>query len=532
MFSREPVFQSGDPVRIWQKFCGFLDLSLQEFMEIQEGLLMEQIELVVDSPLGKKIMNGQKPRSLAEFRRLVPLTTYEEYASYIGDCQEDALAITPEEWVRTSGRGGQFKWVPYSKRALEKFADATLTDIILAVTDQKGEVKIREGSRFLFIPAPRPYFSGICGWLFTERYGLRVIPPPELSERLSFQERIATGFKMALRSGLDYIGAVGTVLVKTGERFAERSQGMSLSPSLLHPLVLFRLLRALLRSKMQRRAMLPKDLWPIKGLGCGGTDADILREKLEYFWGKIPHETYVSTEGGVMGMQSWVKKGLMFYPYLNFFEFIPEEEWLKTQENNEYQPATVLLDEVEVGKIYEVVITNFYGMPLLRYRLGDLVKIIASEEKETGIKLPQFTFHSRADGLIDLYSIVRLDEKTVWQALANTNVSYEEWLARKEYEEDWPVLHLYIEPKQDIKADVLQHLFHEHLRAISPLYEEVIGEAETNPLRVTLLPRGSFQRYYEEKQKAGADLGHLKPPHMCASDAVIADLLRCGGGAN
>ncbi len=172
MFSREPVFQSGDPVRIWQKFCGFLDLSLQEFMDIQEVLLMEQIELVADSSLGKKIMNGHKPGNVEEFRRLVPLTTYEDYAPYIGDCQEDALAIKPKLWAHTSGRGGQFKWAPYTEQALERLGDAALSELILAAANQKGEVRIREGSPFLCVLAPPTihfgyHFLVICGAVWT-----------------------------------------------------------------------------------------------------------------------------------------------------------------------------------------------------------------------------------------------------------------------------------------------------------------------------------------------------------------------------
>ena len=30
---------------IWQRYCNFLDMNLNEFMEIQNQLLMEQIEL-------------------------------------------------------------------------------------------------------------------------------------------------------------------------------------------------------------------------------------------------------------------------------------------------------------------------------------------------------------------------------------------------------------------------------------------------------------------------------------------------------
>ncbi|MCJ7654030.1 MAG: hypothetical protein MUO97_01810 [Dehalococcoidia bacterium] len=51
MITKDELFKTGDKERIWQKYCGFLDLSLTEFMEIQEQLLMEQIDLVYDSPL-------------------------------------------------------------------------------------------------------------------------------------------------------------------------------------------------------------------------------------------------------------------------------------------------------------------------------------------------------------------------------------------------------------------------------------------------------------------------------------------------
>jgi len=106
MLSEDKFFQTDDKQTIWQRYCGFLDLSLDEFMRIQELLLLEEIELVADSPLGRRIMNNKQPTSVAEFRRIVPLTTYKDYAPYIGDRQEDALAEKPYLWGHTSGRGG------------------------------------------------------------------------------------------------------------------------------------------------------------------------------------------------------------------------------------------------------------------------------------------------------------------------------------------------------------------------------------------------------------------------------------------
>ena len=112
--------------------------------------------------------------------------------------------------------------------------------------------------------------------------------------------------------------------------------------------------------------MLPKDLWGSKAITCWGTDTSIYRDKIIYYWGKEPYEIYVFSEGGIIAMQAWNKKGMIFCLDVVFLEFVPEEEWLKSREDEEYQPATVLFDEVEEGKIYELVVTSLHGMPFLR----------------------------------------------------------------------------------------------------------------------------------------------------------------------
>ena len=59
--------------------CGFLSLDIEEFMEIQNSLLLQQLELWSSSAIGKKIMRGAKPKTVEEFRQLVPLTDYKDY---------------------------------------------------------------------------------------------------------------------------------------------------------------------------------------------------------------------------------------------------------------------------------------------------------------------------------------------------------------------------------------------------------------------------------------------------------------------
>ena len=121
MLSEDKYFQTLTEAELWQRYCGFLDLSIDEFMAIQKELLMDEIERVADSLLGKKIMGNQKPKSVEEFRQMVPLTTYDDYEPYLSEQNEDVLAEKPLFWTHSAGRGGYFKWIPYSADALKKY---------------------------------------------------------------------------------------------------------------------------------------------------------------------------------------------------------------------------------------------------------------------------------------------------------------------------------------------------------------------------------------------------------------------------
>jgi len=118
----------------------------------------------------------------------------------------------------------------------------------------------------------------------------------------------------------------------------------------------------------------------------------------------------------------------------------------------------------------------------------------------------------------------------MWQAVANSGLEYEDWTIRKEYDSGSPYLHLYLELKNGSDSEQARHLLDGSLAALDSDYANVGRMLEVDPLKVTLLPKGSFQRYLEEKRHAGFDLAHLKPPHMNASDDVIESLLRSSNG--
>ncbi|MBN2187687.1 MAG: GH3 auxin-responsive promoter family protein, partial [Dehalococcoidia bacterium] len=87
------------------------------------------------------------------------------------------------------------------------------------------------------------------------------------------------------------------------------------------------------------------------------------------------------------------------------------------------------------------------------------------------------------------------------------------------------VVRLYIELREEIGVTELEKLIHEQLASLNRDYSDLESMLGIQPLRVTLVPAGTFQRYYEERKRDGVALAHMKPPHMNASDAIIEDLL-------
>ena len=521
------LLRQGRRQELWQRCCGFIDLTLEEFMAIQRRLLMEQIGLLKNCELGQKVMRGAMPSSLEEFREQVPLTTYADYSPYLPEKREDALPLPPVLWQRTSGRSSEysFKWVPVTQRLAEEMAPTFLALLIFATCKEREDFTIKENENFLYLLAPPPYASGSWARWGGQEFPFNFMPPLDEAENTPFEERIKLGFELAFKEGTAIIFGISGILVAVGQRFSEgmNTRDVNLLSLLSQPKVLLRLSRAFLRSKLARRPMLPRDVWSLKGLIAGGTDTAIYREKIKDMWGRYPLDLYGCTESLIIAMQTWDYHGMTFVPYFSFFEFIPEAESLKLKEDPTYQPATVLLDEVKPGQNYEIVCTNFHGGPFVRYRLGDIVRIISLRNEALNIDIPQMQFYSRANDVM-VFTRAFFTEKMLWQAIEGSGTDYVDWVARKEAGE-MPTLHLYIEAKGSNQVETVTASVRGQLRKLNKDYAELEDVYNLKLLKVTLLPGGAFQEYLAKQREAGAELAHLKPRHMNPSDAIIATLL-------
>ncbi len=521
------LFQQGKYDELWQRCCGFIDLSIDDFMRIQRRLLLEQVEMLSKCELGQKIMGGIVPENLDEFRKVIPLTTYADYAPYLLKRRMDVMPRKPILWQCTSGKSGEYPylWAPITAKQLDELEPYMFALLILSSCKKKGEINLRGGEKCFYGMAPPPYATGTMTRVFPYEL-FNSLPSIEESENMSFEERVKKGFELALSQGLDMTIAMSSVAVAIGERFGRQAQnGTSINSLIGKPRTMLRLLKGLTRSKLARRQLMPKDLWSIKGLVTFGIDGSVYKEKIREMWGKYALDFHGCTEAVFVAMQTWDYQGMTFIPNLNLFEFIPEKELIKSREDESYKPKTLLMNELKPGN-YELVITSFHGGPFVRYRLGHMVRIISLRNEKLNIDIPQMEFISRVDDQIDIAGFTRLSEKIIWRAIENTGLPYKDWVVRKEVG-DKPILHLYIEPKEDgyITAEKVTELVHEELRKLDKPYAEMESFTGLKPLEVTLLSEDAFKAYKLKQKADGADIAHLKPPHINPPDAAVAFLV-------
>jgi hypothetical protein len=139
LLKQDELLIRGNAAEIWVKYCGFLDLTIDEFMVIQKALLIDQIEILANCEIGRQIFKGKKPANIDEFRRRVPFTCYGYYEPYFSQKKEEVTPVRPVIWAHTAGRTGLVKWAPYSLENFSRLADDTLSAFILSAARSKDK---------------------------------------------------------------------------------------------------------------------------------------------------------------------------------------------------------------------------------------------------------------------------------------------------------------------------------------------------------------------------------------------------------
>ena len=213
--------------RLWQEYCGFLDLDMASYMKIQRRLLEEQMGLWCASPLGKKILKDKRPENIEEFRAMVPLTAYEDYADVLLLKKEDMLPDKPIIWIQTTWEGGKhpIKVAPYTSGMLKTYKNNILTCLMMATSKGRGSFDIGIGDTFLYGLAPLPYITGLIPLGLSDELHIEFLPPVDEAVNMTFSERNKKGFKMGLGKGIDFFFGMGSVAYFVSMSIASLSEG-------------------------------------------------------------------------------------------------------------------------------------------------------------------------------------------------------------------------------------------------------------------------------------------------------------------
>jgi hypothetical protein len=515
---------------IWQEYCGFLDLSMAEYMEIQNRLMLEQIGMYTNCELGRRIMNGKTPASVEEYRRVVPLTKYEDYADILLQKVESALPSKPLLWIETTWEGGRnpVKVAPYTESMVRCHKNIFITCMILATSEKKGEFTLRGGENFLYGMAPLPYLTGIIPHLISDELSLNFLPPTLEAEAMSFGQRNRAGLKIGMHRGIDLFFGLSSVIVRISESFAEKGSSGPIDIFKNSLTMNYRLIRGWLKSKREKTPMMPKDIWKLKGLICAGTDTASFKKKIEDYWGVKPLEIFGGTEPTCIATETWNKNGLVLFPDVCFYEFIPKPEIEKNIDDPSYVPKTYLLDELAAGNDYELVISSLKGGAFARYRMGDMFRCQSLRNEEDGIQLPQFAYLDRDPRIIDIAGFTRITEGTITEALALSKLDIAEWFAVKEFDEcKRAFLHLYVEIGPDgMNGAMTKDLIKDHLsiyfRYVDADYKDLKSMLGIDPLVVSVMPTGTIDQYCQ--------IYHRSFRRMNPSPFDVIDLVKIASG--
>ncbi|MCZ6538359.1 MAG: GH3 auxin-responsive promoter family protein [Chloroflexi bacterium] len=513
----------------WRKLWQFLDYSGDQFATVQsESLRAQFAEMSANPVMSSLSASGTDFTSVDDFRARVRLSTWDDYADHLNPKSPAATKSTASNgsktWVYTQFGAGRSKWVPYTRPALDRLADSVLASIGLAASTNGKTSNIERGDRALFNIPPRPYLAGYAAFELVKKYELKPLIPLEPSEDMEFKQRIAAGFAHALNDRVDILISMTSVLKRVAERFdpdATRSGGSSGLIKKVNARGAFRLAGAKLKSTFTNHTMKPRDLWEPKCVVGWGLDTRFYSDEIEDAWGRPPYEMFASTEAGVMGTQFRDGGGMGLDPHTCFYEFISESELELERADPNYMPRTCLLDEVESGETYEVVITSFFGMPFVRYRLGHIVRF-TSDHVGYG---HEFLLVGRSDERIDIGGFTRIDEATVWKAITQAGLPIREWTVRREIEGIVPELHMYLELSSPYEAARLVPTLHQSLKDCDPLYSDLEKMLGICPLKVSVLSPGTFDTYIDMQLKQGSSFVGSRPTRMNASDEVVGRLV-------
>ena len=201
----------------------------------------------------------------------------------------------------------------------------------------------------------------------------------------------------------------------------------------------------------------------------------------------------------------------MLLPYGGFYEFIPVEE------GTEDRP--LLMDQLEVGKEYELLVTNLSGF--YRYRLGDVIRVVGYHNE-----CPMISFSYRKNQLISMYGekVTETVLRTAVESMAEESATVVlEYSVYADSETDPGHYVVFLESDREISPEAWPYyseILNRKLCEAHDSYRKKIMQKTMLPLEVKFVQPQTYALYRDLKVMGGASPNQIKPLHVISGDRL------------
>ncbi len=528
-----------------------IERTTKDPMKAQEKLLKRILNKSKNCELGKKY-NFAEINGIDDFRSKVPLTTYEDYDPLVDRMihnGEKNIMYTGYNvrYCSSSGSVGKPKILPKSiydiwnmqcigfscttsvtarhvKNVLGKKMPAQMGPIVLILTGHKLEDgKMCNGAG----QVPLTYLKPITKFFCTSPLSLLYPEHEELLDTSYLQLRFALQ-----EEKVTYIGSVVITLVTTMFDYLEENWEMlcddiehgTINPNVKitpeHRAEYEKKLKPnpkraeFLRQEFRKGFATPiaPRIWPglTYAYGMVGSNLKVYVEKLRRSVGNIPIHNmgYAAAEGFFALPIELDVHDSMVVPYSVFFEFIPVND--DVEEDETEQPKTLLLNELEVGKRYEMVVTNSSG--LYRYRMEDIVEVTRMHNNTPVIEfLYRRNLSMNVANEKTTTAMVDFAAKRTFERTDNEFVGYSFF---PDFSSNPPRYCLLTEIKGDVSEEKRQEMIDvldEELKEVNEKYYKYRRWGMLNRPEILILKPNTYWDYRENLRAQGVHLNQIKP---------------------
>jgi hypothetical protein len=389
--------------RVQQFIAGAADVR-----RVQHEVLWSKVRRNADSDFGRDHGLGQI-RSLADFRRQVPITTYENYRPYVERVKRGEISAMFGPGAKvlmfalTSGTTDQSKFIPITAEFLHEYRHGWNLWGVRAYVDHMKMVsmfnlQLSSDWRQFYTEGGIPCgnISGLAADTAPLISRPVFIMPRELMKISDPVAKQYTALRLAMAT--PNVGVVMTANPSTLVEFARLANNRSESlirdiregtlsadvpvDDTIRQALAKRLGKAdpararELEQIVERTGELrPRDFWPdmqLMAVWTGGSVGAYLPRLSEYFGDIAVRDHGLSASEGriTIPFQDGTSAGVLDY-ITQYFEFIPEEE------HGQADPSVLEAHELEPDRNYYVLLTTSSGF--YRYDIHDLVRCVGKE---------------------------------------------------------------------------------------------------------------------------------------------------------